>query len=351
MNQSNFSLKLLLFLVIFFYKPAISAELQTTPVTLTSVQHLYHLDGLVEAVHQSTISSQTTGQVEKVFFDVEDFVQQGQEILLINDSEQQASLDKAAANLKQAKAGLQDAQDEHTRIKGVFEKKLVSTAEMDKANAALKKAKANHEAALASLEQARKQLGYTRVTAPYTGIVTQRHIEPGEIAQPGMPLMSGISLDKLRVVVDVPQNLISAVRREGKAIIQTPGNGLIHAEKLTVFPFAEKSSNTFKVRLELPAGVKNLLPGMFVKVSFVAGTKRVLLVPRQAVVYRSEVIGVYTVDAQGHVMFRHIRIGHDVNSDQLIVLSGLKENDQVALDPVSAGAALKLQRKPQGYHE
>ena len=163
--------------------------------------------------------------------------------------------------------------------------------------------------------------------------------------------MSGISLDKLRVVVDVPQNLISAVRREGKAIIQTPGNGLIHAEKLTVFPFAEKSSNTFKVRLELPAGVINLLPGMFVKVSFVAGTKRVLVVPHQAVVYRSEVIGVYTVDAQGHVMFRHIRVGHDVNSDQLIVLSGLKENDQVALDPVTAGAALKLQRKPQGYHE
>ncbi|MGD2118821.1 MAG: efflux transporter periplasmic adaptor subunit, partial [Chromatiales bacterium] len=68
------------------------------------------------------------------------------------------------------------------------------------------------------------------------------------------------------------------------------------------------------------------------------------IVPVSSVVYRSEVIGVYTVDADGMVSFRHIRLGHTANNKGLIVLSGLDENDHVAVDPIAAGALLKQQR-------
>ncbi len=349
MGHIRLSVALLISVCISLFNTGLAAELETSKIELSTVQQLYHLDGLVEAIHQSTLSAQTTGQVEEVFFDVEDYVEKGQLILLINDSEQQSNLAKMQADLKRAKAELQDAQNEHDRTKGVFEKKLVATSVMDKAKAALNKARAGLDSSLAALEQARKQLEYTRVTAPYTGIVTKRHIEAGETAQPGMLLMSGISLDRLRVVVDVPQTLISAVRHEGKALVQKPDLSWVSAEKLTIFPFAEKNSNTFKVRLELPPNLKGLLPGMFVKVSFIAGNKKVLLVPREAVVYRSEVIGVYVVDQQDKVIFRHIRVGHAINADKLIVLSGLNKNERVALDPVAAGALLKLQRRHQNH--
>ena len=212
---------------------------------------------------------------------------------------------------------------------------------MDKADTTLKAAKATRDAARAALDQAREQLEYTRVRAPYSGIVIQRHLEVGEVATPGQKLISGMSLDQLRVNVDVPQSLIPAIRKMGKASVQQPGNGYIPVVRLVIFPFAQHGSNTFKVRLDLPEGTKEMLPGMFVKSAFEVGTRKALLIPAQAVVYRSEVTGVYVVQPNGNIMLRHIRAGHKVGNDMISVLSGLDEGEKVALDPIAAGAALK----------
>lgn len=344
-------LAVLSFIVIVFSTTVLAEELAIQTVKQTTVQRFYHLDGVVEAVNRSTLTAQTSGQVKELYFDVDDYVEAGQVILQLDDSEQQAGVKQAQANLKAAKAGLQDASDEYKRVKEIFAKKLVAKSELDKAEAMLKKAKANREAALASLDQAQKQLDYTKVTAPYSGLVTERHIEVGESAQPGAPLLSGISLDKLRVVVDVPQNLIAAVRKFKKARVQDPESGWIDVGDMTVFPIAEKNSNTFKVRLELPPASEGLLPGMFVKVAFVSGDERVLPVPARAVVYRSEVTGVYVVSDNGQVMFRHIRVGHAIDPANLIVLSGLLDNEKVVLDPIAAGALLKRQRQQKAEHE
>ena len=344
-------LAVLSFIVFMLSATVLAEELPVQVVKQTTVQRFYHLDGVVEAVNRSTLTAQTSGQVRALYFDVDDYVEAGQVILQMDDTEQQAGVKQAQANLKAAKAGLEDASDEFKRVKEIFAKKLVAKSELDKAQAMLKKAKANREAALASLEQAQKQLDYTKVTAPYSGLVTERHIEVGETAQPGAPLLSGISLDKLRVVVDVPQNLIAAIRKFKQARVQNPESGWIDVDDMTVFPFAEKNSNTFKVRLELPEDSEGLLPGMFVKVAFVSGDEKVLLVAPRAVVYRSEVTGIYVVNDNDEVMFRHIRVGHAIDPDNLIVLSGLLENEKVILDPIAAGVLLKRQRQHKDDHE
>ncbi|MEJ1393908.1 MAG: efflux RND transporter periplasmic adaptor subunit, partial [Candidatus Sedimenticola sp. (ex Thyasira tokunagai)] len=217
------------------------------------------------------------------------------------------------------------------------------SAAMDKASASLKSARAQREAANAALQRAQEQLDYTLVRAPYSGIVTQRHIEAGEIAAPGEKLMSGISLDQLRVNVDVPQSLIPAIRERGKASVQQPGNSYIPAKKITIFPFADHGSNTFKVRLELAEGISGLFPGMFVKTTFTTGTRKALLIPVQAVVYRSEVTGVYVLGTNGRLSLRHIRVGHKVGVRLISVLAGLEAGEQVALDPIAAGKQLKKQ--------
>jgi hypothetical protein len=115
---------------------------------------------------------------------------------------------------------------------------------------------------------------------------------------------------------------------------------------MTVFPFADQGSNTFKVRLNLPANLANLYPGMFVKAGFLTGEKRELAIPKAAVVQRSEVTGTYVIK-EGKVSFRQIRVGRDLG-DSLVVLSGLTEGEQVALDPISAGATLKAQAQGGG---
>jgi len=330
--------------------PAAGEPLETVAVTRADLPHVYRLDGVAEAISRSTVSAQTSGRVLEVNFDVDDYVRQGDVIVQIEDSQQQASVRQAEANLRAAAAGRQDAETEYTRVKGAFDRQAVPKADMDKADAGLKQARAAEEAAEAALHKAQQDLEYTRVKAPYNGIVTERLAEVGEMVQPGTRLMSGLSLDNMRIAVDVPQNLIESIRSKGKAQAQINGRWVM-AEDVTVFPVADPRSDTFKVRLQLPRGVEDVFPGMYVKVGFVAGSQPSLVIPLSAVVLRSEVVGVYVLNGEGQVYFRHVRLGSPAGPDHVSVLSGLDEGEQVATDPVAAGILLKRQRQARLGHE
>ena len=326
--------------------PAVADGLDTAPVARADLPRIYRLDGVAEAINRGTVSAQTAGRVIRVDVDVDDYVAQGTVIVEIEDVEHQSRVDQASANLQAAVASRQDAEIEFRRIQGVFAKKAVSQAEMDKATTALKQARAGEKAAQAALEQARQQLAYTRVRAPYNGIVTGRLVEVGESVQPGQALVSGISLDSMRISVDVPQNLVESIRSERRAQVRV-GTQWIVAEEVTVFPVADPRSDTFKVRLRLPDGTEGVFPGMYTKVGFMTGSQPGLVIPLSAVVFRSEVVAVYVVDSAGRVHFRHVRLGSPAGRSHVSVLSGLDEGELVATDPVAAGILLKSQRTAQ----
>jgi len=319
-----------------------AAQLATAEVASRTVPREYRLDGVVEAVNRTTVSAQTQGQVEEILYDVDDFVKKGEVLVRLRDNEHRARVAQAAAELKSATAQLVRAEDEYARVEGLFKKKSASASEMDNAEAELTSAQARLEAAQAALEQAQEQLNYTEIRAPYSGIVINRQVELGEIASPGQPVMTGVSLEALRVAVDVPQSVIPAVRELGEVKVYLSDGDVVEPTRITVFPFADLGSNTFRVRLDLPEAVQGLFPGMFVKTGFITGKKDELTVPQAAVVYRSEVTGVYVVDADGAVRMRQIRVGRNLG-DELVVLSGLTEGETVALDPIAAGVTLKAQ--------
>lgn len=309
----------------------------------TPLEH--HLDGVVEAVNQGTLSAQTRGQVVEILFDVDDYVTRDSVVIRLKDAEQQARLVQARAELSAAGARLDEAEKEQQRIATIYAKKLVSSSTLDQTNTALETARARLKTALAMLRQANEQLGYTLIKAPFSGIVTQRHIELGETANPGQRLMSGLSLDKLRVGVNIPQSLIPTIRKSGKARIWLPDSKVVEATKLTIFPYAQSGSNTFKVRLGLPKDISGVFPGMFVKTAFSVGKQKRLLIPQQAVVFRGEVTGAYVINQKGEISFRYIRPGQQSEDGMISILAGLDQGEMVALDPVAAGAGLKRQSK------
>lgn len=318
--------------------------LETVPVTRAELPRIYRLDGVAEATNRTTVSAQTSGQVVDVRFDIDDYVGAGDLIVRIDDAQQRAAVRQAEANVQAATAQRRDAEQEFARIRGVFEKQAVAQADMDRATTARKQARANEDAATAALQQARQELAYTEVKAPYNGIVIERHVEIGETVQPGRPLMTGLSLDSMRISVNVPQNLVDAIRAERKAQAQI-GQRWIRADAVTVFPVADPRSDTFEVRLRLPDGVGNVFPGMYVKVGFMSGTQSALVIPLSSVLTRSEVVGVYVVDATGRVFLRQVRLGSPAGPEHVSVLSGLVEGELVATNPVAAGIRLKAQRR------
>ncbi|NBC48814.1 MAG: efflux RND transporter periplasmic adaptor subunit [Gammaproteobacteria bacterium] len=323
-------------------EPPVADQLAITKASYRVVPKEYRLDGVVEAINRTTVSAQTSGQVEEILYDVDDFVEKGEIIVRLRDTEHRARLAQAAAELRSASAQLEQAREDYARVKGLYEQQNVSESAMDRAEAELKSAEARLDSAQANLEQAQEQLAYTQIRAPYSGIVTRRHVELGEIASPGTPVMSGVSLEELRVIIDVPQSLIPAVRELGEIRVYLPSGEVAQPDRITVFPFADLGSNTFKVRADLSTETEELFPGMFVKTGIVTGKEQELTVPKEAVVYRSEVTAVYVVDPDGDIRLRQIRTGPTLD-DELVVLSGLTEGEQVALDPIAAGVALKAQ--------
>jgi membrane fusion protein, multidrug efflux system len=292
------------------------------------------LDGTIEAVNQGTVAAQTSGRVAEVLYDVNDFVPAGAVIVKLRSTEQKSGLLQAEAALREATARHTEAQTRYQRIADMYERKVVAKAMLDEATAARDAAVARLAAAKAAVESAREGVAYTEVRAPYAGIVTKRHVQVGETVSPGTAIMSGLSLQYLRVVVDVPQSIVEQVRRIKKAAVYV-GERRVEASKLTVFPEASMPSNTFRARLELPENAADLYPGMFVKVGFVIGEAKRLLVPGTAVVERSEVTGVYVLNANGGTSLRQVRLGH-VFDDRIEVLSGLHEGERVALEPALA---------------
>jgi RND family efflux transporter MFP subunit len=298
-------------------------------------------DGTVEAVNQATVSAQTSGRVAEIFYDVDDFVEAGAPIMRFTDTEQRAALDSARAALQEAEARAAEAEYEYRRIASMFENGTVAKARYDQADANRNAATARLESARAGVVNAEEQLQYTIVQAPYAGIVSQRHVAVGELVRPGAPLMSGLSLEHVRVVVDVPQSMLEPIREIGKANVYV-GDRAIAAQSLTFFPVADAATNTFRVRATLPERSVTLYPGTFVKVGFIVGETERLLLPASALVQRSELTAVYVVGERA-VTLRQIRIGRRYG-ERVEVLAGLEPAELVAADPVAAGVYLQQRR-------
>lgn len=296
-------------------------------------------DGVVEAVNQATLSAQTAGRVVELPFDVNDYVSAGSVVVRFTDVEQQAALRRAQAQVGSAEAAFREANADYERIAELYQRKLVAKAQLDQATARRDAARATRDAANAALREAQERTDYTVVRAPYTGIVTERHVEVGESVSPGQALISGLSLEKLRIAVSVPQSEVAAIRQHQRAAVLLDDGRRIPAERVTVFPYADPHSHSFSVRLELPEADTGLHPGMTVKAAFVIGERERLLLPAGALLRRSEVTAVYVAEDDGRVVMRQIRTGHR-DDGRVEVLAGLDPGERIVLDPVAARAFL-----------
>jgi len=332
--------------------PAASAGLAVQTVESSRVPRETAFDGAVEAINQSTVSAQTTGRVVELPFDVGDYVEKDAVIVRFTTTEQRARSGAAEASLAEANARLAEAQLAYDRMRDVYEKRLVAKAQFDKAASDLDAARARAAAAQASLTEAREGLGYTVIRAPYAGIVVARHVQMGETVAPGRPLMTGLSLEHLRAVVEVPQQHIGPLRRHRKARVILPDGQSVAASELRIPPAADPATHTFRVLVTLPPGEHGVFPGTLVKVAFVSGDDERVLIPAASVVRRGEVTGAYVVDDAGRISLRYLRVGTAAADGGVPVLAGLAAGERIATDPIAAGIGYKQQSAaPAGDRE
>jgi len=322
-------------------KPAAKGEgFKTAAVELREVELTTTAEAVMEAVRQSTVSAQISGRIVDLRFDVGDYVKKGEVILRIDERSATRALEASEAQVLEAQAALANARAQFERSKQLLAQKFISQAALDQAEAAYKAAQARVAALVAGAGQAATERSFATVLAPYSGVVSARHVELGEMAAPGRPLMTGFDPSTLRVVANVPQAQVAAIQAGGKARIEVPSLGRwVDVKAMTIVPAADPRTHTTRVRLELPADVRGVYPGVYARAHFVIGKAPRLLVPRAAVVRRSEVTAVYVVDEQGRARLRQIRLGTAGDEASVEVLAGLKPGERVALEPVKAGMA------------
>lgn len=322
---------------------ALAAPLTVAPVRSADV---YVLDGTVEAVSAGTISAQTQGTVIRVNGDVGDRVAQGQLLIEIDATQQKANVAQAEAALAQAKAMNDDAQTLFKRNTRLHKQGTLSQGEFDRSAAQAKSAAAGVEVAKAALVQASTQLSYTKVTAPYAGIITARHIEVGELVAPGAPLMSGFSTESFRVVADVPQRIASTLVANHQNTAAIPSSVTVDGEKYTIdktqlFPYADSSRHSVRLRAVLPDNAE-VHPGEWVKVSVTMGDRERLAVPVQAVLKRGEFSGVYRLNNE-QATLRQVRLGNRFThngTEWIEVLAGISVGDVIDDNALDALARL-----------
>lgn len=329
---------------------AVAEGLETAVAEIADVPRETVFDGRVEAINQATVSAQTAGRVVELPYDVGDHVEKDAVIVRFTTTEQRARTGAAEAALSEAKARLAEARLAFDRARDLHERRLVARADFDRASTEFDSARARAEAAEAALAEAREGLAYTVIRAPYAGIVVTRHVQLGETVAPGTPLMTGLSLEHLRAVVDVPQQHIGPLRREHKARAVLPDGGSVPVAELRIPPSADPASHSFRVLATLPPGEHGVFPGTLIKIAFVSGSERRLLIPARALAQRGEVTGAYVLDDRG-IAFRYLRTGTPTADGRVPVLAGLAGGERVALDAVAAAAAYRRQIETGGAAE
>ena len=219
---------------------------------------------------------------------------------------------------------------------------FISQAALDTAETELRAAKAGAEQARATRSQAALARGFTSANAPFDAVVLATHVESGDLATPGRPLVTLYAPGRLRAVVQVPASRSALARAATDVEVRLPDGRWVKPAARTELPTADPVSQTVEWRLDLaPSASPGLSPGQSVMVRFdgaaIASASAKPVLPAEALLQRGELTAVYAVQGDRFVL-KAVRVGAPV-AGGVELLAGLKPGERVALDPVRAGLA------------
>jgi RND family efflux transporter MFP subunit len=311
--------------------------------------------GTVRARETAVISAQVMGRIQQVLVREGDAVKAGQTLVVLDDAALQASESQAQAGVKAAENAQAAAQTNAAlaastlnRYKQLESEKSVSPQEMDEVSRRAEAAAANLDAVRAQTEAARAQesgartmLGYTRLVAPFAGVVTSRTADPGTMAAPGMPLLRIDQAGALQLQTTIDESAIGAIHKGMKVEVSIDGAspGERAGTVSEIDAAADPASHGFLVKIDLPSAAQ-LRAGMYGTAELPNGMKRAILIPHSAVVMRGSLACAYVLDSKGIAQLRYLTLGA-TQGDLVEVLSGIAAGEKLVDTPADRDLAGK----------
>jgi len=354
-------------------RPAVVSGVRVETVTPAAVRDAVEVAGTVRTKTQMVIASKVQGYVRDVRARQGDHVEHGRVLVTVDErelaaradraraalAEAEMSLDEARRTLEEAEASLRSAGADHTyaeatasRYRQLWQRELVSAqdyeaveakrkstaAAVEQAEARILSVRAREkqmsyriDAGAAELRAAEIALGETRITAPATGVVVDRRVEPGDLAMPGQPLLVLDDPRAYRLEAEVGESAVGGVRlgQRVPVVLDSLGRSL-EGRVVEIIPAADPASRTVTVKLDLP-GDPGLRSGLFGRARFPAGERQALLVPISALTERGQLTAVYVVDGQNIARLRLVTAGAR-HADRVEILSGLAAGERIVVE-------------------
>jgi membrane fusion protein, multidrug efflux system len=271
--------------------------------------------GTVQAADRAVIAARISGQIIELPVVPGSKVVKGDLLVKINAAEISAQVVQAKAQLAQAERNLE-------RERSLL-KKNASTPET------VRSLEDIHRIALASTKEVQTMLDYTAITAPFSGIISRKSADVGDLAAPGKPLLEIENGMKLQVVADIPESMILKIKIGNDIPVSIPAAGFSLTCKVEeVSPAADPLSRTAPIKLSLPSD-PNIRSGQFARLSLPGGVESAILVPRSAIMPFGQMERVFIV-LEGKARLRLVRTGAGVN-DTIEILAGLAPGDEVVV--------------------
>jgi membrane fusion protein (multidrug efflux system) len=336
-------------------------EVSVIKVTPRDAPATYEFVGQTQSSHQVQIRARVAGFLDKRLYTEGAMVKAGQPMFQQDPKPFQAQLDAAKGALAEQQARLQTANDNLAQVKPLAALKALSQKELDDATGQQQAAAAAVQTALANVETAKLNLGYTRITAPVSGLSSFARVQDGAYVNAENSLLTYVEkVDPIWVNFSISENEMLAARSESKAgRLKLPPQEQYVVELVladgSVFPkrgrvtFAnadfDPQTGTFLLRASLPNPDGALRPGQFVRVRLLGAARPgAILVPQQSVLQGAKGHFLILVDKGGLAQLRNVEVGPWLGDDW-VINAGLQPGDVVVTDGMarlSPGAAVKV---------
>ncbi len=309
--------------------PAVAVKVQIVSEDASSP--FLTVSGKIEAAKSANISTRMMGYVDKIYVKVGDKVRKGQLLLSVNNADVSAQLAQVNAGITEAAAAFTNVEKNYNRFTALFKENSASQKELDDITANYNMAKARLESAKQMKNGVNAQMGYANIRAPFNGVVTNKFISAGDMANPGMPLMEVESPGQYQVLAMVPESEILSIKNDTEVTVQLKAlNQNLKGKVTEVSTSSKNTGGQYLVKVVLDKTDTQILSGMYATVQFPVvrkTTSSAVMIPVEALVTNGQLSGIYTVSQSNTALLRWLRLGRTFG-DQVEVLSGLSADEQ-----------------------
>lgn len=312
-------------------------KVTVSEVKPTSQSKFYSSSGKIHPINQANISTRMMGYVQTIHTHIGEQVSKGQLLITLNNTDLKAKIAQVDAGIIEAQAAFTNAEKDYKRYKELYKTESASLKELDDITTHYTMAKARLQGAKQMKHEVLSQTEYTNIRAPFSGVVSSKFINKGDLANPGMPLLSIEDNTTFDVFTMVSESEISAIEIGMPVDVLLKSNHKIlqgKVKEISTSTLHSGSQYQIKIRLSTAEG---LYSGMYTQVHFPISkskTNKNLLLPISALVQFGQLQGVYVVSQQNTAVLRWLRLGNRMGNE-IEVLSGLNPNDRYILSSES----------------